>query len=167
MEILTQIVNFFLGLGASVFVPFIMIIAGLIVRMKVKDAISSGITLAVAFTGMNLIISFMKDSLNPAAQAIMSATGMSFPVVDGGWTTMALYLLLAVAFLMFPLLIGINVLMILLNKNEHDQCGSVECMAEDFHSSCSGIHYKECYSGICGGSSAGCGRIEIGRCQPA
>ena len=32
MEILTQIVNFFLGLGASVFVPFIMIIAGLIVR---------------------------------------------------------------------------------------------------------------------------------------
>ncbi len=48
MEILTQIVNFFLGLGASVFVPFIMIIAGLIVRMKVKDAISSGITLAVA-----------------------------------------------------------------------------------------------------------------------
>ena len=47
MEILTQIVNFFLGLGASVFVPFIMIIAGLIVRMKVKDAISSGITLAV------------------------------------------------------------------------------------------------------------------------
>ena len=89
MEILTQIVNFFLGLGASVFVPFIMIIAGLIVRMKVKDAISSGITLAVAFTGMNLIISFMKDSLNPAAQAIMSATGMSFPVVDGGWTTMA------------------------------------------------------------------------------
>ncbi len=26
MEILTQIVNFFLGLGASVFVPFIMII---------------------------------------------------------------------------------------------------------------------------------------------
>lgn len=117
MEILTQIVNFFLGLGASVFVPFIMIIAGLIVRMKVKDAISSGITLAVAFTGMNLIISFMKDSLNPAAQAIMSATGMSFPVVDGGWTTMAtISWSWPYAFLMFPLLIGINVLMILLNK---------------------------------------------------
>ena len=117
MEILTQIVNFFLGLGASVFVPFIMIIAGLIVRMKVKDAISSGITLAVAFTGMNLIISFMKDSLNPAAQAIMSATGMSFPVVDGGWTTMAtISWSWSYAFLMFPLLIGINVLMILLNK---------------------------------------------------
>ena len=53
MEILTQIVNFFLGLGASVFVPFIMIIAGLIVRMKVKDAISSGIT-PVSYTHLDV-----------------------------------------------------------------------------------------------------------------
>ena len=39
------------------------------VGMKIKDAISSGITLGVAFTGMNLLISFMKDSITPAAQA--------------------------------------------------------------------------------------------------
>lgn len=42
MQILQNVVNFLLGLGAAVFVPIIIIIAGLIVKMKVKDAISAG-----------------------------------------------------------------------------------------------------------------------------
>jgi len=64
MQVLTNVVNFFLGLGAPIFVPIIMIVGSILVGMKIKDAISSGITLGVAFTGMNLLISFMKDS-NP------------------------------------------------------------------------------------------------------
>ena len=51
MEILSDVVNYLLSLGAAIFVPIIIIIAGLIVRMKLKDAISAGITLGVAFTG--------------------------------------------------------------------------------------------------------------------
>ena len=73
MQVLTNVVNFFLGLGAPIFVPIIMIIGSILVGMKIKDAISSGITLGVAFTGMNLLISFMKDSITPAAQAIMTS----------------------------------------------------------------------------------------------
>lgn len=89
MQVLTNVVNFFLGLGAPIFVPIIMIVGSILVGMKIKDAISSGITLGVAFTGMNLLISFMKDSITPAAQAIMTSTGISLPIVDGGWSTMA------------------------------------------------------------------------------
>ena len=55
MEVLSNTVNFFLGLGAAIFVPIIIIIAGLIVKMKLKDAISAGITLGVAFTGMSML----------------------------------------------------------------------------------------------------------------
>ena len=50
MQVLTNVVNFFLGLGAPIFVPIIMIIGSILVGMKIKDAISSGITLGVAFT---------------------------------------------------------------------------------------------------------------------
>ena len=39
MEILSDVVNYLLSLGAAIFVPIIIIIAGLIVRMKLKDAI--------------------------------------------------------------------------------------------------------------------------------
>ena len=59
MEILSDVVNYLLSLGAAIFVPIIIIIAGLIVRMKLKDAISAGITLGVAFTGMTMLINFM------------------------------------------------------------------------------------------------------------
>lgn len=52
-----------------------------------------------------------------AAQAIMTSTGISLPIVDGGWSTMAtISWAWPYAFLMFPLLIAVNVVMILLNK---------------------------------------------------
>ncbi len=43
MESLQSVIQFILNLGAAVFVPALMIIIGLIVRMKVKDAVSAGI----------------------------------------------------------------------------------------------------------------------------
>ena len=52
MSVLGIVIKWILGLGAAIFVPIIIIIAGLIVGMKIKDAISAGITLGVAFTGM-------------------------------------------------------------------------------------------------------------------
>lgn len=117
MDILQDVVNWLLGLGAAVFVPIIIIIAGLIVRMKLKDAVSSGITLGVAFTGMSMLISFMTDTIAPAAEAMLESTGISLPVVDGGWTTMStISWSWPYAFLMFPLLIVINIIMLVLKK---------------------------------------------------
>lgn len=55
MSVLGNVINWILGLGAAIFVPIIIIIAGLIVGMKLKDAISAGITLGVAFTGMSML----------------------------------------------------------------------------------------------------------------
>lgn len=117
MEILSSIISALLSLGASVFVPIIIIIAGLIVKMKLKDAISSGITLGVAFTGMSMLISFMSDTIGPAAASMLEATGISLPYIDGGWTTMStISWSWPYAFLMFPLMIGINIVMLILNK---------------------------------------------------
>lgn len=117
MEALSNIVNFFLGLGAAIFVPIIIIIAGLIVKMKLKDAISAGITLGVAFTGMSMLISFMTDAISPAAQAMLENANIALPIVDGGWTTMStISWSWPYAFLMFPLLIAINVIMLVFKK---------------------------------------------------
>ena len=40
-----NILNYILGLGAAIFLPVIMIIIGLIIKMKFKRAIASGLTL--------------------------------------------------------------------------------------------------------------------------
>ena len=117
MEILSNVVNYLLGLGAAIFVPIIIIVAGLIVGMKVKDAVSSGLTLGVAFTGMTMLISFMTGAISPAAEAMLDTVGISLPIVDGGWTTMStISWSWPYAFLMFPLMIGINVLMLIINQ---------------------------------------------------
>ncbi len=119
MQILQNVVNFLLGLGAAVFVPIIIIIAGLIVKMKVKDAISAGITLGVAFSGMSMLISYMTGAITPAAEAMAKSTGISLPITDGGWTTMStISWSWPWAFLMFPLVIGINIVMLIIKQTD-------------------------------------------------
>ena len=117
MEILSSSINYLLSLGAAIFVPIIIIIAGLIVKMKFKDALSAGITLGVAFTGMSMLISFMTGAIGPAASAMLENTGISLPIIDGGWTTMStISWSWPYAFLMFPLMIVVNIIMLVLNK---------------------------------------------------
>ncbi|MFC0673731.1 PTS galactitol transporter subunit IIC [Brachybacterium hainanense] len=119
MNFLQDGVNFFLSLGAAVFVPIIIIIAGLVVRMKVKDAVSAGITLGVAFSGMLMLISFMTGAITPAAQAMAETIGVNLPIVDGGWTTMStISWSWPWAFLMFPLVVGVNIVLIVINRTK-------------------------------------------------
>ena len=119
MQILQGSVNFLLSLGAAIFVPFIIIVAGLLVRMRVKDAVSAGITLGVAFSGMTMLISYMTAAITPAAQAMSETVGVDLPITDGGWTTMStISWSWPYAFLMVPLVIGINIALILLRQTE-------------------------------------------------
>lgn len=119
MQFLQDSVDFTLSLGAAIFVPMIIIVAGLIVRMKVKDAISSGIILGVAFTGMTMLISFMTGAIGPAAEKMVKTVGVSLPVTDGGWTTMStISWSWPWAALMFPLVVGVNIVLILLKQTQ-------------------------------------------------
>ncbi|STY35796.1 PTS system galactitol-specific EIIC component [Listeria fleischmannii subsp. coloradonensis] len=119
MDSLQNVIQFVLNLGAAVFVPALMIIIGLIVRMKVRDAFSAGIILGVAFLGMNIVIGFMIEALTPAAQSLAERTGIGLTILDGGWTSMAtLAWAWPLAFLMFPVQLGINALMLILNRTK-------------------------------------------------
>ena len=111
--------EFLNSVGAAVFVPIIMIVMGLVVRMKVKDAISSGILLGVAFSGMSMLINYMSGLVQPVGEAMLTRLGIDLPIMDGGWTTMAaIAWSWPFAILVFPLLIGINVIMLIANKTE-------------------------------------------------
>ncbi len=113
-------VNGFLSsVGAAVFVPIIMIVMGLVVRMKPKDAISSGILLGVAFTGMSMLISYMGEIISPVGEVMLKNIGINLPILDGGWTTMAaIAWSWPYAILMFPLMIAINIIMLVANKTD-------------------------------------------------
>ncbi|WAA09299.1 PTS galactitol transporter subunit IIC [Fervidibacillus albus] len=115
MQVIESIFNYILGLGAEVFVPGLMILIGLIVGMKFREAMNAGIILGVAFIGMNLVIGFMLNALTPAAQDLAEMTGIDLTAVDGGWTTAAtLSWAWPFAFLVFPLQLLINGVMLVL-----------------------------------------------------
>ena len=80
-----NILNYILGLGAAIFLPIIMIIIGLIIKMKFKRAIASGLTLGIAFTGMNVVLGFMFDTISPVASSFVVKSVILLYIIDVGW----------------------------------------------------------------------------------
>jgi len=108
-----QIFQSILDMGAAVFLPIVVIILGLAVRMKLTKAFSAGLTLGVAFVGINLLIGYMMDSVGGAAQLFVLNTGLELNALDLGWApALGLAWQWEYAFLMFPVQIGINIVML-------------------------------------------------------
>jgi len=115
MHTLQVVVNYVLALGGGVVLPVVMLCLGLIFQMKLTRAFSAALTLGVAFVGMATIISFVGGALSPAAQALSKNTGVVLNVLDMGWTPLAAFSWAwPYAFLMFPVEIGINIVMLAL-----------------------------------------------------
>ena len=108
-----------LDVGAEVFMPMIIIVLGLIFRMKIKDAISSGIYIGIAFVGVNLVVNYLYEIISPVLEGFVSNTGLSLTAVDLGWTaTSTVAWSWPYIFLIFPIQIGINMLMLALKKTD-------------------------------------------------
>lgn len=119
MEILVSIFQGLMDLGAAVFLPIVIFIIGMIVKVKPSRAFSAGLTLGVAFIGINLIIGFMGDTVGVAAQQFVQNTGASFTAFDMGWApALGLAWQWKYAFLMFPIQIVINMLMLAFGLTE-------------------------------------------------
>ncbi|GIK36821.1 MAG: PTS sugar transporter subunit IIC [Chloroflexota bacterium] len=76
-------------LGASVILPIIIFVMGLILGAKPGKAFRSGVTIGIAFVGINLVIGLMWTSLSNVAQAMVTRTGVSLTTVDVGWPSAA------------------------------------------------------------------------------
>lgn len=116
MEILKNVVNYVLNLGAPVFVPLIMFIIATIAGLKLKKSVMAALTLGVAFSGMTLVVNYMMDSISPAAKAMSKIFHLSLNAIDAGWTGVAaITWSYKTAFLFFPLLLVINFVMLTFN----------------------------------------------------
>jgi galactitol PTS system EIIC component len=112
-----DVIQYILGFGASVFIPVIIFILGLVVRLKVSAAFRSAVLMGVAFTGMMLVIvSLFYAQVAPAATAMVTRFGLSLDILDIGWTpAAAIAWAWPVAASMFAVQIVINLIMLALN----------------------------------------------------
>jgi PTS system galactitol-specific IIC component len=113
MEVLKTVVNYVLNLGSAVFVPLVMFIIAIIAGLKLKKAVAAALTLGVAFSGMTLVVNYMTGAIAPAGKAMSKAFHLSLNAVDMGWPGIAaITWSYKSAFLFFPLLLGINFVML-------------------------------------------------------
>src|SRR5690625_886419 len=85
MQLFESIMQWFLDLGASVMLPIIFLIFGLILGVKVGRAFRSALTIGIGFIGLNLVIGLLTDNLGPAAEAMVSNYNLNLQTIDVGW----------------------------------------------------------------------------------
>src|SRR5699024_5079776 len=78
------IIDYFLDLGSTVFVPLVLIIIGLILGQGIIKAIRSGIVVGIGFVGLNLAISLISDILEQAVKQITERVNLDLTVIDIG-----------------------------------------------------------------------------------
>lgn len=116
MQTVQNVIQYILDLGPSVFVGLIIFLLGLLVRAKVSKAFSAAVTLGVAFAGVGLVIGYLVGGIAPAGKAMIEATGIELTALDFGWTAgAAITWAWQFAALMFPVQIGINLIMLAFN----------------------------------------------------
>jgi len=111
------VIQWILNLGAAVFLPIIIFILGLVVRLKPVKAFRAALLFGVAFTGMLLVIvSLFYSDIAPAASAMVTRLGLHLTTMDIGWTpAAAIAWAWPLAATMFGVQIVINLVMLALN----------------------------------------------------
>ncbi|AWV73144.1 PTS galactitol transporter subunit IIC [Latilactobacillus curvatus] len=85
METITNGLQWFVNLGASVMLPIILFIFALFFKIKPSKAFKSGLTIGIGFIGLNLIIGLLTKNLGPAAQDMVKNFGLHLGTIDIGW----------------------------------------------------------------------------------
>lgn len=94
MDSVISVIQYIMNdLGAIVGLPIIIFIMGIIFRMKIGDAIKSGITVGIGFEGLSVIVNLLMSAINPVVEYYgkmgsgYSVADLAFPAVGGAvWT---------------------------------------------------------------------------------
>lgn len=112
MSILYDFMKGIIDLGPTVMLPIIIFILGIVFRMKIGNAIKSGLLVGVGFMGLQIIVNLLNKSLKPALD-YYSKVGSGFTIADIGWPAVgAASWAVPFAALAIPLGMLINILLV-------------------------------------------------------
>ena len=89
MESLKHFLSVFFGFKAYVMLPVIIFLIALAVRVPLKRALLSAVSLAAGFAGVFIAFNFFVSNIGPAVQQLSQVRGLNFPVLDVGWPPLA------------------------------------------------------------------------------
>ncbi|UFJ39865.1 PTS galactitol transporter subunit IIC [Brevibacillus humidisoli] len=86
LETLKQIFDTF---GAQIFVPFIIFIVALFLKVQVKKAFFAALYAGIGLQGFTLLLNAFIPVIMPVVQQMVESTGVKLPVFDIGWQATA------------------------------------------------------------------------------
>lgn len=109
------VIQYIVDLGASVMLPIVIFILGLLLRQGIGKSLRSGITIGIGFVGISLVISLLTENLGAAAEAMAENFNLGLNVVDLGWPgTSPMAWASDLGLVAIPVAIAVNIVMLLL-----------------------------------------------------
>jgi galactitol PTS system EIIC component len=71
--------------GAPIFVPFVIFLIALVLKVQPKKALYSAIYAGIALQGFTLLLNAFIPIIMPVVQSMVKNTGVNLPVFDFGW----------------------------------------------------------------------------------
>lgn len=119
MSYILSFFNYIQSLGATVMMPIIICIFGIILGTEKGKSVRAGLTVGVGFIGLNLVIGALASNLGPAVQQMISRFGLSLSVIDVGWpAAAAIAFSSTVGMVIIPVCLLVNIVMILTNTTQ-------------------------------------------------
>lgn len=113
------VIQYIVDLGASVMLPIIIMILGLLLRQGIGKSLRAGITIGIGFVGIGLVISLLTENLGAAATAMAENFNLGLNVVDLGWPgTAPMAWASDLGLIAIPVAIAVNIVMLLLKMTK-------------------------------------------------
>ncbi|MGX7245571.1 PTS galactitol transporter subunit IIC [Enterococcus quebecensis] len=107
------VIQYIVDLGASVMLPIVIMVLGLLLGQGIGKSLRSGITIGIGFVGIGLVISLLTDNLGAAAEAMAKNFNLGLNVVDLGWPgTSPMAWGSDLGLIAIPIAIGVNIVML-------------------------------------------------------
>jgi PTS system galactitol-specific IIC component len=113
-ESIQSVFAYIISLGASVMMPIIFTVIGLLIGMSFGKSLKSGLFVGVGFVGLGIVTALLTNNFGGPLSDISSLYDLQLRVFDMGWPAAAAVAYnTAVGALIIPICLGINVLMLL------------------------------------------------------
>lgn len=113
-ESIQSVFAYIISLGASVMMPIIFTVIGLLIGMSFGKSLKSGLFVGVGFVGLGIVTALLTNNFGGPLSDISSLYDLQLRVFDMGWPAAAAVAYnTAVGALIIPICLGINILMLL------------------------------------------------------
>lgn len=89
MEIVVQLLQAFASLGAMCMMPIIILVLGLIFRVKMNVLLKSALMVGIGFAGVNIVINWFVSQVSPSVTQMVANWGIQTSIMDVGWPARA------------------------------------------------------------------------------